>query len=177
MLDPFSALGLASNIVQFVDFGGKLLSKSQELYSSVDGSTAKHKQLESLYENLQHLSQKLNASAQGTNGSVRRSQEEEALVEVAKSCTETVDELLSIIRKLKVTNGPHKKWHSFRQALKSVWRQERIDALQKRLDAINSQLNIHFAAILRYVRTRLNKFDHYFVRLLYCCACLTCLIN
>ena len=160
MLDPFSALSLASNIVQFVDFSSKLISNSAELYSSKTGSIAKHKELESLYLDLHQLSQKVNTSSQPSNGNVGRSQEEAALGRVAGLCMETADELLSTIRKLKSpTTGPHRKWRSFRQALKSVWKQERIDALQKKLDSISGQLNTHYAAILRYARFTYDSCD------------------
>ena len=153
MLDPFSALSLASNIVQFVDFSSKLISNSREIYSSRTGSTAKHKELESLYLDLHQLSQKVNASSQSANGNTGRSPEEAALEKVAGLCMETADELLSTIRRLKSpTTGSYQKWRSFHQALKSIWNQERIDALRRKLDSISGQLNTHYAAILRCVR-------------------------
>ena len=37
MLDPLTAIGLASNIVQFVNFGSKVISTSLELYYFDDG--------------------------------------------------------------------------------------------------------------------------------------------
>lgn len=151
MLDPFSALSVASNVVQFVSFSTELLSKSCELYSSTTGSTAKHTKLETLYQDLHQLSQKLSSSSQSTSEEIECSPEEHALGRVADSCKETADELLSTIHGLKVTTGSRRKWRSFRQALKSVWKQQKIEALQKRLDAISGQFNLHFAAILRYV--------------------------
>jgi hypothetical protein len=40
MLDPFTALSLAATIVQFVDFGSKILSDSREIYKA--GSISDH---------------------------------------------------------------------------------------------------------------------------------------
>jgi len=39
-MDPLTALSLAGNVVQFVDFGCQLLSHSRELYRSPRGSLA-----------------------------------------------------------------------------------------------------------------------------------------
>ena len=54
-MDPFYALGLAGNVIQFVDFGGGLLSGSLELYKSVDGTSSTNKELEFPVKNLNEL--------------------------------------------------------------------------------------------------------------------------
>ncbi len=40
IMDPFSALSLAGNIIQFIDFGGCLLGSARQLYKSPVGSLA-----------------------------------------------------------------------------------------------------------------------------------------
>ena len=44
-MDPVSALGVASSIVQLVDFGFRLVSNSVELYKSNDGATVTNRDL------------------------------------------------------------------------------------------------------------------------------------
>jgi hypothetical protein len=39
-MDPLSAIGLASNIIQFVNFGCELISGAQEVCKSISGQTA-----------------------------------------------------------------------------------------------------------------------------------------
>lgn len=39
MLDPLTALGVASSIIQLVDFGRKLVSQTQETYHTANGAT------------------------------------------------------------------------------------------------------------------------------------------
>ena len=46
MLDPMAALGLAGNIVQFVDFSIKLVGKVHEIHKSVDGALAENLDIE-----------------------------------------------------------------------------------------------------------------------------------
>ncbi len=57
MLDPLTALSIASSIVQFVDYGSKLLSKSYELYESADGTTIGNAELEVIAKDLQDLNE------------------------------------------------------------------------------------------------------------------------
>ena len=58
MLDPFSAISLASSIVQFVDFGKRLVSEGRELYESADGALAKHVELEAIIKDIKLRSEK-----------------------------------------------------------------------------------------------------------------------
>jgi hypothetical protein len=61
-MDPLSALSLAGNIVQFVDFGLKLLSGAVELYKSPSGTLAAHHELELVTTDLSALVIKLRQS-------------------------------------------------------------------------------------------------------------------
>ncbi|KAH7113285.1 hypothetical protein B0J11DRAFT_497589, partial [Dendryphion nanum] len=145
MADPFTALGAAGNIVQFLDFGSKLFSKGKEIYKSVDGSAASNIELELIYRDLCHLSKSLAAhSPTGTQGTTGRDTLEQLLV----SCQDLAQELLTIVEGLKITpNQKHRKWRSFRQALKSAWKQNEIDELEKRLDGLRTELSLHLATI------------------------------
>ena len=113
VLDPFSALGLAGNIIQFVDFGGKLLSHSAELYRSVDGALSFNKELEIITGDLRSLSANLAASSHSQSTAL--SGADNFPTELASSCKVLADELLSKLAKLRV-RGTYKKWKSVRQA-------------------------------------------------------------
>ena len=58
-MDPLSAIGLASNVVQFVDFASRLISTGTEVYESVSGVTDRTLELERIYKNLSSFSLKL----------------------------------------------------------------------------------------------------------------------
>lgn len=45
-MDPLTALGLASNVVQFIDFGLKVISKARQLGESVDGTLKENSEIE-----------------------------------------------------------------------------------------------------------------------------------
>ncbi len=60
MLDPFAVLGVASNVIQLVDFAAKVLSKAKDLRSH--GRTVDNARLEALTVNIVSLSETLLAS-------------------------------------------------------------------------------------------------------------------
>jgi hypothetical protein len=59
VLDPLSALSIAGNIVQFIDFGSKLLNSSREVYHSAEGLSSNHQHLEQITQSLIDLNTKL----------------------------------------------------------------------------------------------------------------------
>jgi hypothetical protein len=61
-MDPLSAIGLASAIIQFVDFGSKILVTGYETYHSVHGTTNDNIELESLTRSLYKFQEQLTIS-------------------------------------------------------------------------------------------------------------------
>lgn len=61
-MEALVALGLASNVVQFIDFSTKLISKSRELGN--DAASADHKDHAAIATHLKVLADKVSASAQ-----------------------------------------------------------------------------------------------------------------
>jgi hypothetical protein len=64
-MEPLVALGIASNIVQIVDFAGRILSRSKEISTSGNGSLAIHSHLVDVARNLRELSNELSEEAPG----------------------------------------------------------------------------------------------------------------
>jgi len=56
MADPLTALGLATNIIQLIDFTGDLISKTWEVSKSADGILVENLELEAITSSLQQLS-------------------------------------------------------------------------------------------------------------------------
>jgi len=57
-MDPVSTLSLAAAIVQFVDFGCRVLDKSQEIYKSASGNLAENIETQSVTEQLKTLTER-----------------------------------------------------------------------------------------------------------------------
>jgi hypothetical protein len=150
-MDPFSALSLAASVVQFLEFGVKLISESSEIYKSTRGLSIEHAELEDACLNLGTLSSDLaEASAESTFNTVQRSQKEEGLRRMAVACSKIADELLAALRKMSLHDGRHGKLTSFRQALKNVWGKGKVKSLEARLNKYKQHLSLHLAVISRY---------------------------
>jgi hypothetical protein len=68
-MDPLSALSLAACVVQFLDYGMRVMSKSRELYTAADGALSANVEIEEASARLQGLSGAL-VLQQGEEGSL-----------------------------------------------------------------------------------------------------------
>jgi len=134
-MEPISALGLASNIIQLIHFGYAVLSETHKAYDSASGVSDEFADMETIAKHIQDLhsssiSFSTNQGGQDTNRT-----------KIYASCNEVARELLTAIEQIRVNKGPRRRWRSFRQALLSVWRKEKIAALQKRLSSLRSEVS------------------------------------
>jgi hypothetical protein len=158
-LDPFTALGVAGNIVQFVDFTVKLISKSHEIYKSVDGALVENQDLEAIANNLSRLTERLRTDLSchllppvkngpsPANYTVKNRAEIE-LGAINTKCSGVAKELLGILSQLK-SQERHGKWRSFRQALKSVWEEDHVQAILSKLSECRAALDTELLISLR----------------------------
>jgi hypothetical protein len=140
-MEPLVAISLISNIVQFVDFGNKLVSKTVEGYRSADGAFVDNAHLQTATNDLVALNKSINSNA--TPGSVNT-----ALISLCSSCNDVARELLGALAKLKIQGGKS-KWKSFRKALRSVWSKEKILGIERRLSSFRDEINLHIVVELR----------------------------
>jgi hypothetical protein len=76
------------------------------------------------------------------------SSKERDLQSLWEECQQVADDLLAVLKGLKA-QGIKGKWNNIPQAIKSMWSQEQIDSLQKRLDGFRQQLIIAILLALR----------------------------
>ncbi|KAF8536103.1 hypothetical protein BDD12DRAFT_749607 [Trichophaea hybrida] len=125
MIERLAAIGLVGNIIKFVDFSSKILSKTQQIYRSADGALSENIDTELVTNDLVKMSAGLRVSL--------------------NSCAK---ELLDALEKLKA-DGRKRKWKSVRKALRAVWSKEEIDGIQKRLSSFRDEINLHIVVDLR----------------------------
>ena len=150
-LDPFTSIGLAANIIQFITFASKLLSEGHEIYKSATGVTAENEELELVVRDLSEISQSLQEATPSSPASSSSSSSSSycapEINDLAPACQKVADELLSVVESLRVKEGgtKHRRWHSFVQALRTVWKKEKITALRNRLDVIQKELVVRIS--------------------------------
>jgi hypothetical protein len=146
-LDPFSTLGLAGNIIQFVDFRSKLVAGTVEVYQSAQSTSANHLHLENITTSLSELCTGLGSARSARQPNTASSTPpEHTFNTLAENCHKDVKELLDVLEELKVKGG-NRKWGSFRQALKGVWKDGKILRQEKRLSGYRSELVIQLTAL------------------------------
>jgi hypothetical protein len=140
-MDPLTAIGLASNIIAFVDFSSKLVKVAAEVRRSTSGVTEDigdavtiSKSLESMLAGLQ--TPPIPASAP---------HEDETLVLLAKNCSKTCVDLQELVKKIKgkpSSSGLGPAWRVLRNGGK-------LAAMESRLEKFRGQIMIHVQMMMR----------------------------
>ncbi|KAI1651407.1 uncharacterized protein F4817DRAFT_130607 [Daldinia loculata] len=154
-MDPLTAFGLSASIVQFIGFASGLISKSREIYNSSKGCTGEIETLDTVYGQLRNLSSSLETSFQ-RDLLIEEVKEREivqhvlAISDLASTCKLNCDRLLETVRELKGRNGTHTRWKSFKLALKTVWKDNKIADLEQSLHHTQATLILHICAMTSY---------------------------
>jgi hypothetical protein len=164
MLDAIGAFGLAANIVQFVDFTGRLLSKGKQIHGSIEGTLVANLELEAVASHVEKLSRDIEAALymrekkdrdrhkkkKAGQASDQEELDELELRRLCKDCIREAQELLEALEKLKVKKESRSRtWDSFRAALRSVWMEDEIEALGRRLSTTRQLIDSRILVAIR----------------------------
>lgn len=147
VLDPLSALSLAGNVVQFIEYSCSILSESRKYYQSATRTSSENIELENVADSLRQFSVQLQCPKNDQRLPPR--DDEAAFANVLASCWEVANELLQAVQRLKAKDGTHKRWNSFRQALVSVWNKDKLLRMQSRLAFLREQVTLHLVSTVR----------------------------
>ncbi|KAF3903502.1 hypothetical protein ABW20_dc0110042 [Dactylellina cionopaga] len=139
-MEPLAALGACSSILQIVDFSCKILSKGNQIRTSLSGVLPANLQIQKVSTHLYDLTvglQRQHHAASHAHG--------QQLDDLVASCIEIASELSEILGKLQL-QGSKTKWKSFRAAIKSVWNEKEVEEVLKRSIMIRDE--IEFEVIL-----------------------------
>jgi len=146
-MDPISALSVAGTVVQFVDFGTRLLSTGTDLYNSSTGVSTTNAQLETVATATQSIITKLRQTVRSPDTLDPSDTGENGINlsfdQICDGVASIAEQLLAKLQTLKVENIKHKKWHSFRKALRSIWSEQEIAHLVERLGVFKAALTTH----------------------------------
>jgi hypothetical protein len=150
MFTSFSALSLAGNIVQFFDFTCNVIELSKEICDSDDGASSQAIELHEVYSSLKRISVDLEHSWTSATLATGQKKEEKDLHKLAKSCQGICSEILTAIEETKLQPGLNqRKWNSFKQALRTVWKKKEIEHLEERLERLQKELTFGLTWILQ----------------------------
>jgi hypothetical protein len=148
-MDPISALSVAAAVVQFIDFGGTIIASTYAIYKSSSKKSEGTNDIASITARLVELNCELEQSATFSP----TSQVERDIAMLCQHCNKAAITLLDALHQLNGASNPN-LWNSFKIALRTVWTQGEIDALQTRLESYRQQICMHILVGLRCASTK-----------------------
>jgi hypothetical protein len=141
MAEALAVVGLVSAIVQFIDFGAKIVGRLQDFHSSVDEVPKAFRdvkvELPLLLDTLKRT------QAQAESGAVSR-ETQIALLPVVKGCRTQLELLDSILIKTLPKPGDS-TWRRGRMAFSSVGQEKKVDQITSKLRNYVQTLTYHQA--------------------------------
>lgn len=148
-MDPFSALGAAAAILQFVELSAKILGTAYEIYNSDSGAAQENIRIEDVTNRVKQLSQHVGNSVIH-NSSRNTSQISNVTVELAQKAQSLADQLIRSLDSLSIDRSARfQSWQAFRKALRGYFQADHIKTLQTRLDGLRSELMLHLIVMIR----------------------------
>ncbi|GKT50858.1 uncharacterized protein ColSpa_11039 [Colletotrichum spaethianum] len=152
MAESLAALGVAANIVQFLELGLKATISIVEIYRSIndDGWTLRNVDLDSMAKDLRLRCDRLQGDVDiKLDPSMKR---------LLQRCIDTADELSSQLRGLAVDNArKHQKWAKFKISVAAYFKKGKINEIQARLIEIKTHVFEQLQILLYNNRLSLSK--------------------
>ena len=148
VLDPLNAIGLASNLIQFIEFSRKLLSESRQIYASRKGASVRHLELADAIETLISVDNRVKEALESKGSSLTADEQE--LKRLCENSRIITNDLKATLDRLTLFSSKHRRWASFRQAWRNVLSRDEIRHLLDRTQESRQQLDTHILICLRY---------------------------
>lgn len=144
-MEALAAVGLASNVLQFIDVGYKVLSASKEMYGAGNEMSRSNKDIESISREMKRLSLDLSSHVPTS----QPTEDEQALLRLTTECERWSDDMLALLSRLGNRN-PNSKFEALRAAWRNHKMQHERNRLERGLDAWRKQLDIQLTSMSRY---------------------------
>lgn len=148
-MDAVAALSVVCGVIQIVDFGTKVVSKCREIHKT--GTSSENRELVSMTTRLQDLSKAIgpyNDQLHHSNLPAQLSDDDRDILELARECSGTADELVAELHKLQVQD-PIRKRDAVKKTFKILWKKSTIDGIQNRLEKYQKTLDTRILINLR----------------------------
>lgn len=145
MAEAIVIIGLAANIVQFLDFGSKFISGVWKTYRSGGDAVGEIPDLAKITGDLQII---LKAFQGPDRDGEETIEGEHDLRQLAGECQTLATDLLKSLKKISPPDKVRKR-DALRAAFRMVWKEEEISRLHVRLEGFRHQLTLRLLALLR----------------------------
>lgn len=152
-MDPFNAIAIACAVVQFVDFGVKLIATTRELYESTTGTSTRHAELQEKAERLASIAGTFSCAGSSANIKVDAS-----LKKIVDECNDVVDQLCTLLDDLKVDTPTSlvasrkvvsRMFKSVVKSSKALVKASAITELTERMAGLREEVHSHILYMLK----------------------------
>ncbi|OAP62334.1 hypothetical protein AYL99_04537 [Fonsecaea erecta] len=148
MLDPITALGVAGNVIQVVDFGWKVLSKLKEITS--EGTLPGTALLNESNRNLLDLTSRLERCPP-KNKNQQMTEWEQGILDANQHCRIVASKITALLQKMAKLG--EKRFGALRLAISSEIKERDIHSLLEDLERVKSNLSLNLVAYLSIQRS------------------------
>jgi hypothetical protein len=150
-MDPLSALSVAAAVVQFVDFGARLLSNTAENYHSSSVEIRSREDVEEISRDLATLNEEVQSKSHLAVGS-----SEKIFVRLCQRCADVAKELAECVEVVSSQSRSGRAFQSFFLALREGRSVDKIKSLRIRLEQIQQQMVTAAMVFMWYVSNTLS---------------------
>jgi hypothetical protein len=139
MLDPISALSVATSAVQFIDFSAKTVSLIRRNLQSKSGDAGQFKALKSSIERLSALNSCLAKTITPQHLNRKLTPVELDIISIGLECDEIASQLTQTLSGITADKAKG-KWSVIRRSVKSIWAQKDVELLEHRMSECKQSL-------------------------------------
>lgn len=150
-MEPLSCLTVACTVVQFVDFGARVLSKGREFYLSHSGALARYEELQKDARQVNALVQVYSDQAKGLPAGVMA-----GMSNIIDECNLTAALLVSLLKDLHVQEKSGARgrflarfFSSGKQAMRTVVKESQIEELNQKMLKLRSDIQGYVLAMIQ----------------------------
>lgn len=144
MAEALAIIGLAGNIVQFVDFGLKLIKDAKKALDSVEGVTKEISQLRRATEDIK------NQSLEAASTARQQSKDEIAIRDLANQSIPLADTLLRTLQSLTMRKDAwSRKIEAIRVSTEALFKRNEIRELEGKLRLMDTDLRFRIAQMMQ----------------------------
>ena len=140
MAETLLAVGLAANVLQFLDVGTRFANNLWSMATT--GKDTEYVDVRKVSEDLQAVLKRLESSTDARN------EAEQSLALLVRDCKGVAKDLLEMLQTVKLPSKARRR-DAIKPALMAVWKRGKIESLQASLDGFRQQLILHLLTIIR----------------------------
>ncbi|KAI0856249.1 hypothetical protein F4860DRAFT_493801 [Xylaria cubensis] len=150
-MNPLDAISLAAAVVQFTDFGVRLLSETVQVYKSVSGMASQTVELKTIEDDLRQLSHSIQEKSAQLADPIKPPRESEKnLLRLCRTCQELSTELATAVSRLRTHSSGRINLavESFGVAVRKFKSRDDITDLRSRVFEVRQQMMLAMTVFL-----------------------------